>query len=511
MSEELDKELRERISEVFEHYEDTAPADAGWQLLRERFPEPKKERRILPLWFSVAAVLLVLCVIGVYLYQQKPAMDEQVAATKPAQRPNVGPADTKASAQQSTGTNDTQNDAAVNRATTKPDQNSALYTEQKSGPVNDGLIVPERRDASATTVPATSADGLVLLPQQKVAPATTVTPEVKDRTSTNGIATTSPAIAQTSTGKDRSTVSEPYRADSVGKTDASVLAARSATKQPTEPSIMAADPAKANEKASRMEKLLASEQNKEAAKKLNKEVNADKRILYSVYAGTFFNYAEGSKSQINAGAGFSTDIKLARNIKLSTGVAIARNSLSYNGQPTRSGILNDAIVASTRSKDAQQFASPVIGQYNTALGIVPLRVVANPVVAGYDISLTGLDVPLNLKYEFNAKKSTDAYISAGISSGTFINETFRYNYDNTANALGSSESIPDASTRRSFASFDLARTLNLSVGMGYQITKGNRLVIEPFLKYPLNGMGSQQLRFGAGGVNLRLKFQTSKK
>jgi hypothetical protein len=146
---------------------------------------------------------------------------------------------------------------------------------------------------------------------------------------------------------------------------------------------------------------------------------------------------------------------------------------------------------------------------SSQFGYSSLKVLASPVVSAYNISLTGLDVPVNLKYEFNPQKS-DSYISAGLSSGTFISETYKYSYDNSKNALGASPSIPDASVSRSFTRFDFARMLNFSLGMGYQITKGNRLIIEPFLKYPLSGMGSQDIRFGSGGINLRLKFQGSK-
>jgi RNA polymerase sigma-70 factor (ECF subfamily) len=34
---------------------------------------------------------------------------------------------------------------------------------------------------------------------------------------------------------------------------------------------------------------------------------------------------------------------------------------------------------------------------------------------------------------------------------------------------------------------------------------------KPFLKYPLNGLGEQQIRFGAGGLNLKFDFKSSKK
>jgi hypothetical protein len=53
--------------------------------------------------------------------------------------------------------------------------------------------------------------------------------------------------------------------------------------------------------------------------------------------------------------------------------------------------------------------------------------------------------------------------------------------------------------------------LNVSFGMGYPLGKSNRLIIEPFLKYPLDGLGAQQIRFGAGGLNLKINFKGTKK
>jgi hypothetical protein len=52
--------------------------------------------------------------------------------------------------------------------------------------------------------------------------------------------------------------------------------------------------------------------------------------------------------------------------------------------------------------------------------------------------------------------------------------------------------------------------LNLSFGLTYPVGK-NHLVVEPFLKYPLQGLGEQQIRFGAGGLNLKFNLEPSKK
>jgi hypothetical protein len=479
MGEELDNELKKRISEVFDNYEDTAPAEDGWKLLREKFPA-KKQRRIATVWWSAAATLLVLCLFGLWFYNH-PDKTEQVVV-KPVKeiiKPNDSVVVSQPLTPQTPGetdveqTSDKQQFANANRKPAIANQNSFI------APVTS--VSKSRSTPQVTSLPGTNQELLAgVLKNQDPTSTPVVTPDSK-------------AVLTNTKVKLDSNIS--------------ILAQQYNTSQPKSNNIVAKDSiAETDESKSRMSIFLANEQKKEANKKLKGEkALIDKRILYSVYAATYFNYAEGSKSQMNTGAGFSTDIKLFSNFKLSTGVAIGKNTLNYSGQPSQPGILNEAIGISRLKSNAMESAN-----VTPTMGFVSSRVVVDPVVSSYNVSLTGFDLPINLKYEFNPKKS-DSYISAGLSSGTFINETYNYSYDNTVNSLLPTPAIPDATISKSFTRFDFARTLNLSLGMGYQITKNNRLVIEPFLKYPLSGLGSQQIRFGAGGINLRLKFQRAKK
>lgn len=195
---------------------------------------------------------------------------------------------------------------------------------------------------------------------------------------------------------------------------------------------------------------------------------------------------------MNLGAGFTSDFRITNNLKLSTGVAIGQNSLSYN----------DNKATPSSGANAAFASSPITAFTLNAVTALNATRVEN-VNRKYNASLVGLDIPINLKYQFNPQKS-DTYVSAGLSSGTFINETYQYVYANAQNAI-------ENSTHNSFNSFDFAKTLNVSFGVGYPLGKSNRLIVEPFLKYPLDGLGSQQIRFGAGGINLKLNFQSSKK
>jgi len=120
-----------------------------------------------------------------------------------------------------------------------------------------------------------------------------------------------------------------------------------------------------------------------------------------------------------------------------------------------------------------------------------------------------LDIPLNLKYELNPKKY-QVYFLAGFSSGTFINETYTYQYNYPALASPSLQATQNETSRNSFSGFYFAKTLNFAFGVGYPLGK-NRIILEPFLKYPLEGLGSENIRFGAGGINLKFNFQSANK
>jgi hypothetical protein len=241
--------------------------------------------------------------------------------------------------------------------------------------------------------------------------------------------------------------------------------------------------------------LFADDETPPGNKKSAVTKNTDKAVRFGIYAATYFNYAKGSTNTLNVGACVTSDIKLSKNLNLSTGLSIAQNTLSYGNQtPT----------INAQASSLQAVNNVAVPKQNV------LYAAAVPSLKNYNASLVGLDVPINLKYAFAPEKSP-AYVSIGLSSGTFINETYTYSYNNYNVPFSANTSqIPDQSTHQSFNSFYFAKTLNFSFGTGYSLGR-NKLIVEPFLKYPLEGLGSQQIKFGAGGLNLKFNFQTPKK
>ena len=59
MDEQFDNDLKNRIKEVFENFEDSS-ANEGWLLLRKKFPAEQSRRPLTWLWWGAAAAILLL-------------------------------------------------------------------------------------------------------------------------------------------------------------------------------------------------------------------------------------------------------------------------------------------------------------------------------------------------------------------------------------------------------------------------------------------------------------------
>jgi hypothetical protein len=442
MDDQLDNDLKNRIREVFDDFEDPS-ADEGWLLLREKFPEEQSKRRAFAWlwWGSAAAVLLVFLGVGLWLKNAKDQPENHlVKILKHPKRENL----------------------VIKKVPKDPISNTSLAPGKGTGKTQSahnyqaGLLRPAvSSNNAATQSPGKLTQGLPVI----------------DSTGKNAYLAKKPADSLKT---------------SVNKIAPPQLAANDAPKSDKPKSLVM------QEKKPEKSIMAMFNEDKGAKTPKTEEVEQSKKVRFAVYAATYFNYSKGSDNQVNVGAGFTSDIKISNNLKLVTGVSIAQNSLSYSGFPS-----------ATASAKSNLYTPAAYGAATT------FAATSSPTVKNYNASLVGLDIPINIKYEFNPKK-TDAYISMGLSSGTFIDESYTYKYSYPSFLSDKLQQPQDETTGKNFGSFYFAKTLNVAVGIGYPFGK-NRLIIEPFLKYPLDGLGSQNLRFGAGGLNLKLNFQSSHK
>lgn len=438
MKNPVDNMLTSRIKQVFDEFEDPGAA-AGWEQLRKK--HPGSNRRPLILWLSSAAAVLVLAT-GLWFVNK----NETPMAMNPGK-------EKKSIAGNKTTPLDTVNSFNTSKTVEKRILKQESSTRSKiSFPET---INPRPERTWIVSLPAESSEKLVskltelkTTPEQGIEKATATA--LEDEIALSKSATLAINDRQ---GFDKVKIEQAKKPQYV----------KEFTPEPVE--------------------------NEEKDEKVDFK---GKKLALSVFAGSYFNYAEGSENQLNFGAGFTSDIRLGRNLKLSTGLSIASNSLSYdNGQDVPESATSDF-----------HSVSPSTGQ-NLSLNLTT--------ITRYSASLLTLDVPVNIKYQF-IPESDKLYVVAGLSSGTYLNETYGFQYRNFNTASGSySSRAQGQKIKKQLNDFDFARTLNLSFGISTAFGKTQTMSIEPFVKYPLGGLGTEDLKFGSTGVNLKIRFNPSKK
>jgi hypothetical protein len=494
MDDQLDNDLKNRIKEVFDNFEDTS-ASEGWLKLREKFPEKQAKRRaIVWIWWGAAAILFLFLGIGLWMYSANNSTEKySVKTQKNPQSENL------------TG-NKTQKDTTA-KTTTQQAATAAKVAAGSiaaSGSEKIEKLNPLVKRSTISTTPSIINNAA----QQKTYAANTF--DVTAKTIIKVPGQQLAAVISSKNADSAKKAADKLQAQQLAitmmaKTADSIKKANQQIAATTAANNSTANQAKSpvTDKQKTPVKSIASmfaETQYVKDKKIDKK---SKTVNFGVYAATYFNYAKGSNNEANIGAGITSDIRITKNLKLVTGITIAQNSLNFTGGvPTTTAQNNLSFVPANNAGSSLVLASA----YNVNSAVTNAAV---PAFKNYDANLVGLDIPLNLKYEFNPAK-TNLYVLAGFSSGTFINETYTYQYNYPALFSPSLQQLQAETSRKSFNGFYLAKTLNLAFGVGYPVGK-NRLILEPFLKYPLDGLGSQDIRFGAGGVNLKFSFQSSNK
>jgi hypothetical protein len=497
MDEQFDKDLINRVREVFDDYEDPT-ADEGWLELRKKFPEKRSRRPVAWIWRGAAAALVLLCMgIGFLIYDGR-VKPTTVANTKTKSAPVENLVKNKPASNGTANTGSKEETKLSNSTIAKGSSLAQSPTPIAKG--NDGSKPPVKnikgRDltqAANFTVAgrqylAKSSPGKTAL-TNSIALKTSIAPQ---KGLQNGTGNQNPVLKDNSSNiiasaKNPAANGKATDSAAINKVNATKLLAANSNKTTgntdTAGNKQLANPANAT--------LAAVKQTK--TRKI--EDTDPRRVRLAFSAGTYVNYAKGSSSQMNIGLGFSTDIPITRKLSLVTGVNVSQNSLNYAGSPPVAIQQNQLVTAA--APQSASFASASFAPVST------------PKFQNYNASLIALDIPVNLKYQFNPKKS-DAYVSAGLSSGVFIDENYVYKYNYPSLFSPSVQQTLGTTAHNRFSNFYAAKVVNVAFGIGRQIGR-NRVIIEPFLKYPLDGVGSQQLRFGTGGVNFKFNLLSGKK
>lgn len=436
MQDSFDKKLAERIVQVFDKYEDGS-ADQGWEQLRLKYQAPQRRSSVV-YWLGSAAAILLL-IAGVWLFY--PNNEKIQLASKEQPKETVLPQENDPSEPGEEDLNKADEPAAVS----KKREENALYVARSVEKNNELNLPAEEQPVSVSLTMSSAKDTLTAIASEQV-------PVIASADIPEQIREQAPAVSGEVRRPQVNVVAESY-----------------------------------DELQQAKRELLAKEGSN------NKEKSKDSKLSFSLYAGSYVSYAEGSKSRVNTGVGISSELGLTSKLKLTTGISIAQNSLRYDSR------IPEQAAASFLSSTMSTSQNLMVAGPDAKVSAI------NYSIHGYDASLMGLDVPVNLKYTFFEKKD-QLYVVAGLSSNFFFDETYTYDYGYNSIHGSSVESFPNEKTTTNTSSFDFARMLNLSVGYGYPVGKQSKLSLEPFLKYPLGGLGSQDIRFSSAGLNLKWNF-----
>ena len=105
-----------------------------------------------------------------------------------------------------------------------------------------------------------------------------------------------------------------------------------------------------------------------------------------------------------------------------------------------------------------------------------------------------LEVPLDVKYDFNSKRLSGFYIAAGLSNYIMKKESYEYHATYSGNYYVGNKDYKNSTT-------NLFSVANISGGYQFIFKNNNSLRIEPYFKVPLSGLGIGKLPFSSTGIS----------
>ncbi|MND54635.1 hypothetical protein D3C80_456980 [compost metagenome] len=203
-------------------------------------------------------------------------------------------------------------------------------------------------------------------------------------------------------------------------------------------------------------------------------------------AGSFMSYSKGAENNtLGYKAGFDVEIPIASNVHINTGLNLGHQSLTF---------AND-----------NQLPPRLSSKMSTVYSMGTLD--------DYKASMLAIDLPVNVKVVFPGEKHS-WFVSGGLSSYSYIEDSYKASYtqmyqspnvNGSAMAFSTTEFENEDNSGKLFSRIDWFRTFNMSFGIDYNL-KNNKLTVEPYLKYPLGGLGAEQIKWTSAGLNLKFSF-----
>jgi len=226
---------------------------------------------------------------------------------------------------------------------------------------------------------------------------------------------------------------------------------------------------------------------------IENEPQRKQKVRLGVEFASFTNYSpENITPSINYGGGVTADISIKKRFSFNPGLIVSVYNMEFSD--------NQNII----NKSDQTFSS------------LDNLIESDPEIKPSEISLTGLDIPINFQYQFIQRKSSDYFIELGFSSLLYLSENFSYSFatlSDTPNPSGVFE-VEESTTKEIATSgsktFDFAKLINFSVGWDYRLSKRMDITVNPYLKYPVSTLTSGDIKFGSGGLKLKFMLKPGK-
>lgn len=255
-------------------------------------------------------------------------------------------------------------------------------------------------------------------------------------------------------------------------------ASKEAAKEPAKNQVPATIPPKTTEET---QKQVPATISSRTAFALIENERHDRKVRFGINVAPGMSSATDG-SALNIGGGVNLDIALAKNLDISTGVQVEYRDI-------------ETAVDNRPGMSAMQQTS-----YN----------------------MTNLDIPINITWKFKNSRTESYYVSGGFSSLAYLGENYSttsysqelqssvvYGASGEENTVYKLVDVRNTTVERSepFSSFDVAGRLNLMVGYSKSISPKLNLHLEPYLKIPLSGMGSKNMRFTTSGITCKISFR----
>lgn len=113
-------------------------------------------------------------------------------------------------------------------------------------------------------------------------------------------------------------------------------------------------------------------------------------------------------------------------------------------------------------------------------------------------SMTMLEIPLNVRYDFSITGNTIFFASGGVSTYLFGSENCNYYYDFFGREVSRTFKYPNKQNIFSAA--------NLSLGVETGINNNFSIMVAPYMKVPMSDIGFGRIRMSSVGINVGLRY-----